>query len=69
MYASVRRRLLVLMALVVTCDLTIGWLEPQVDNFAHAGGFIVGLVVAALLTPRTLPVARQSRGQATARTL
>ncbi len=51
-YATVRRRLLVLTALVVTCDLTIGWLEPQIDNLAHAGGFIAGLILAIVLVPR-----------------
>ena len=52
MHASARQRLLALMALMVAADLTIGWLEPQVDNFAHAGGFVAGLVWAALLKPR-----------------
>jgi membrane associated rhomboid family serine protease len=52
MYATVRRRLLALIALAVASDLTIGWLEPQIDNLAHAGGFVAGLVLAIVLVPR-----------------
>jgi membrane associated rhomboid family serine protease/predicted negative regulator of RcsB-dependent stress response len=52
MYATVRRRLLALIALAVASDLTIGWLEPQIDNLAHAGGFVAGLVLAIVLAPR-----------------
>jgi len=52
MFAPVRRRLLMLIALMVAVDLTISGLEPQVDNLAHAGGFVAGLVLAALLCPR-----------------
>jgi membrane associated rhomboid family serine protease len=52
MYATVRRRLLALIALAVASDLTIGWLEPQIDNLAHAGGFVAGLILAIVLVPR-----------------
>jgi rhomboid protease GluP len=52
MYAPMRRRLLMLIALMVAVDLTISGLEPQVDSLAHAGGFIAGLVLAAVLYPR-----------------
>jgi membrane associated rhomboid family serine protease len=44
-----RRRLLLLIALMVVVDLTISGLEPQVDNLAHAGGFVAGILIAALL--------------------
>jgi membrane associated rhomboid family serine protease len=47
MYGMMRRRLLLLLALMVTVDLSIGWLEPQVDNLAHVGGFIAGVALAA----------------------
>ena len=49
MYAALRRRLLLLLALMVAVDLSIGWLEPRIDNLAHAGGFIAGLALAAVL--------------------
>ena len=49
MYAVMRRRLLLLLALMVAVDFSIGWLEPQVDNLAHAGGFIAGVALAAVL--------------------
>lgn len=52
LYASLRRRLLMLLALMVTADFTISGLEPQVDTLAHAGGFVAGLVLALLLHPR-----------------
>jgi membrane associated rhomboid family serine protease len=52
LYASMRRRLLLLIALMVAADLTISGLEPQVDNLAHAGGFVAGLVLSILLSPR-----------------
>ena len=52
MYDTMRRRLLALIALAVACDLTIGWLEPQIDDLAHAGGFIAGLILAIVLVPR-----------------
>jgi membrane associated rhomboid family serine protease len=59
MYAPLKRRLLLLLALVVTADLTIGWLEPQVDNLAHAGGFAAGILLAGALSPRrSHPTAR-----------
>jgi membrane associated rhomboid family serine protease len=37
---------------MLAIDLTIGALEPQIDGFAHVGGFIAGLALAALLAPR-----------------
>jgi membrane associated rhomboid family serine protease len=52
LYASLRHRLLMLLALMVTADFTISGLEPQVDTLAHAGGFVAGLVLALLLHPR-----------------
>ena len=50
-YSDVRKRLILLVALMVAADLTISGLEPQVDNFAHAGGLVVGMVLALLLRP------------------
>jgi len=51
-HATLRRRLLTFLALAVVSDLTIGWLEPLIDNLAHAGGFLAGLGLAAVLWPR-----------------
>jgi membrane associated rhomboid family serine protease len=52
LYASVRRRMLMILAGAVVIDFTIGGLEPQIDNFAHAGGFAVGLLLAVVLRKR-----------------
>ena len=52
MYHALRRRLLVVLALMVTTDFTIGGLEPQVDNLAHVGGFVSGILIALLLYRR-----------------
>jgi membrane associated rhomboid family serine protease len=52
MHATARRRLVTLLAMLLAADLTIGGLEPQVDNLAHAGGFVAGLVLAILLGKR-----------------
>ena len=49
MYHALRRRLLVVLALMVATDFTIGGLEPQVDNLAHVGGFVAGILVAMVL--------------------
>jgi membrane associated rhomboid family serine protease len=49
MYTAVRKRLLLLLALMVAGDFSIGWLEPQVDNLAHVGGFFAGIALAAML--------------------
>jgi membrane associated rhomboid family serine protease len=49
MYFALRRRLLVLLALMVAADFTIGGLEPQVDNLAHIGGFVAGILLAVVL--------------------
>ncbi len=51
MYFALRRRLLLVLALMVACDFTIGGLEPQVDNLAHVGGFVAGILIALLLYP------------------
>ncbi len=51
MYFALRRRLLLVLALMVACDFTIGGLEPQVDNLAHIGGFVAGILIALLLYP------------------
>jgi membrane associated rhomboid family serine protease len=52
MYVALRRRLLVVVALMVAADFTIGGLEPQVDNLAHVGGFFAGIVLAVVLGAR-----------------
>jgi rhomboid protease GluP len=52
MYFALRRRLLFFLALMVTADFTIGGLEPQIDNLAHVGGFVAGILIAAVLYPR-----------------
>jgi membrane associated rhomboid family serine protease len=49
MYFALRRRLLFFLTLMVTADFTIGGLEPQIDNLAHVGGFVAGILIAALL--------------------
>lgn len=49
MYASVRRRLLLMLTLMVSADFSIGWLEPQIDNLAHVGGFLAGIALALVL--------------------
>jgi membrane associated rhomboid family serine protease len=54
---AARRRLLVILGLMLTVDLTIGGLEPQVDNLAHAGGFVAGLVLALALWKRCVRAA------------
>ena len=51
-YHAMRRQLLLFIALMVAADLTISALEPQVDNMAHLGGFVAGILLAALLYPR-----------------
>ena len=56
LYATVRRRMLLVLAGAVLIDFTIGGLEPQIDNFAHAGGFVVGLLLAAALPRRRTKV-------------
>ena len=54
---AARRRLLLLLGVMLTADLTIGGLEPQVDNLAHAGGFVAGLVLAVVLWKRCVRAA------------
>jgi rhomboid protease GluP len=59
MYHVLRRRLLVVLALMIATDFTIGGLEPHVDNLAHVGGFISGILIALLLYRRRRRVAAQ----------
>jgi membrane associated rhomboid family serine protease len=56
MYHTLRRRLLVVLALMVATDFTIGGLEPHVDNLAHVGGFVSGILIAMLLYRRRMAV-------------
>ncbi len=56
-HAAARRRLLTLLAMLVIADLSVGGLEPQVDNLAHAGGFVAGLLFAWLLWKRCVRAA------------
>jgi len=51
MYFALRRRLLLILAIMVACDFTIGGLEPQVDNLAHLGGFVAGILIAIAIYP------------------
>lgn len=44
--SSIRRRLLLLLGILFLADLTIGHFEPQIDNTAHVGGFVVGFLLA-----------------------
>jgi len=57
MYGAMRRRLLLLLGLMVAADFSIGWLEPQIDNVAHVGGFVAGIIIAAVLYRRRKRVA------------
>jgi membrane associated rhomboid family serine protease len=59
MYHSLRRRLLVVLALMVATDFTIGGLEPHVDNLAHVGGFVAGILITLVLYRRPERVAAQ----------
>ena len=52
MYHALRRRLMVLLAVMVAADFTIGGLEPQVDNLAHVGGFAAGILLASVFAIR-----------------
>jgi membrane associated rhomboid family serine protease len=49
MYFALRRRLLLVLAVMVAADFSIGGLEPQVDNLAHAGGLVAGAMLAVVL--------------------
>jgi membrane associated rhomboid family serine protease len=54
LYHTLRRRLLLFLALMVAVDFSIGWLEPQIDNVAHVGGFAAGIVLALIVFPRSI---------------
>jgi membrane associated rhomboid family serine protease len=41
--------LLLVLAVMVAADFSIGGLEPQVDNLAHAGGLVAGAMLAVVL--------------------
>ena len=69
MYLALRRRLLMLLALMVAADFTIGGLEPQVDNLAHVGGFFAGILLALALSAQRWPRRAQRRGQPVGLTL
>jgi len=51
--AGLRRQMLLMLALMVVTDFVIGSLEPQIDNMAHTGGFVSGILLALLLTPKS----------------
>jgi len=38
-----------MLALMVSADFSIGWLEPQIDNLAHVGGFLAGIALALVM--------------------
>ena len=50
--ADARRRLLVMLAVMVGVDFTIGFLEPQIDELAHVAGFVAGVTLAVALGGR-----------------
>jgi membrane associated rhomboid family serine protease len=50
LYLRYRRQLLFLLTAMVLIDLTLGAMETQVDDLAHAGGFAAGLLVSLALT-------------------
>ncbi|MCS7048940.1 MAG: rhomboid family intramembrane serine protease [Verrucomicrobiae bacterium] len=52
-YATLRASLLRVLFALVAVDLLVGWLEPLVDNLAHLGGFVAGVLIAWLTRPRT----------------
>ncbi len=52
MYFALRRRLMMLLAVMVAADFAIGGLEPQVDNLAHVGGFAAGILLASVFAIR-----------------
>jgi len=54
-YHTLRRRLLLFLLLMVSVDLSIGWLEPRIDNVAHVGGFLAGILLAMMLFPKRNP--------------
>jgi membrane associated rhomboid family serine protease len=45
-YARARQRLLLVLAGLAGVDFVVGWLEPQIDNLAHLGGFLAGVALA-----------------------
>jgi membrane associated rhomboid family serine protease len=53
MYHTLRRRLLFFLALMVAVDFSIDWLEPKIDSVAHVGGLVAGIVLAAVVFPRS----------------
>jgi rhomboid protease GluP len=48
---GLRRQMLWLLGLMIVTDLGIGGLESQIDNLAHAGGFVFGVGLAILARP------------------
>ena len=63
MYFAMRRRLLLFLALMVATDFTIGGLEPQIDNLAHVGGFVAGIVLATILFTVESEIRRKQTGR------
>ncbi len=48
-YAGLRPRLLGMLLMLIAADFLIGWREPQVDNLAHIGGFVAGIILGLLV--------------------
>jgi len=53
LYAHARSRMLWLLAAMVAADFAIGGFEKVIDNLAHIGGFVAGLVLAILASSVT----------------
>jgi membrane associated rhomboid family serine protease len=53
MYAGTRRQTLLMFGLLVSFDFVIGGLEPQIDNVAHVGGLVAGVLVALCFSPKS----------------
>ncbi len=61
-YRPLRNHLLAMLAVIIALDFTIGGLEPMVDNVAHVGGFLAGLVAGWWLAPGGERWFRQKHG-------
>lgn len=51
-YATIRANLLRVLVALVMVDFVVGWVEPLIDNLAHLGGFVSGVILARLVRPR-----------------
>lgn len=51
-YALRNREIGIVLLIWAVWQVGIGFLSPQIDNWAHIGGFVAGAVVGAILRPR-----------------